>query len=88
MQQIILNGYTLEQLAEALSPLLQPYQGQAPQSQETEILTREQACAFLQINPATLWRWTNKGKVVAFGIENKRYYKKAELLECLKPLKK
>ena len=53
-----------------------------------ELLTREQTCEFLQIDSSTLWHWTNKGKVIAYGIGNRRYYKKAELLECLKPLNK
>lgn len=53
-----------------------------------ELLTREQTCELLQIDSSTLWHWTNKGKVTAYGICNRRYYKKAELLECLKPLKK
>ncbi len=53
-----------------------------------ELFTREQTCEFLQIDSSTLWHWTNKGKVVAYGIGNRRYYKKTELLQCLKPLKK
>lgn len=53
-----------------------------------ELLTREQTCELLQINSSTLFHWTNKGKVKAYGIGNRRYYKKAELLECLTPLKK
>jgi hypothetical protein len=50
------------------------------------LMTRSQVCEFLQINSSTLCHWTNKGKVIAYGIANRRYYKKAELLECLKPL--
>lgn len=53
-----------------------------------ELLTRSETCKFLQIDSSTLWHWTNKGKVTAYGIGNRRYYKKAELLESLKPLKK
>jgi hypothetical protein len=53
-----------------------------------ELLTRTQTCKFLQIDSSTLWAWTNKGKVIAYGIGNRRYYKKAELLESLKQLKK
>jgi len=53
-----------------------------------EILTREQTCQFLQIDASTLWHWCNKGKVTAYGIGNRRYYKKAELLQCLIPLNK
>lgn len=58
------------------------------QSPETDVLmTRAQACEFLQIDSSTLWHWTNKGKVISYGIANRRYYKKAELIECLIPLK-
>jgi hypothetical protein len=53
-----------------------------------ELLTREQTCKFLQIDSSTLWAWTNKGKVISYGIGNRRYYKKAELLESLQQLKK
>ena len=53
-----------------------------------ELLTREQTCEFLQIDSSTLWHWTNKGKVTAYGIGSRRYFKKAEILENLKPLKK
>ena len=53
-----------------------------------ELLTRKQTCKFLQIDSSTLWAWTNKGKVIAYGIGNRRYYKKAELLESLQALKK
>ncbi|MDB9994421.1 helix-turn-helix domain-containing protein [Flavobacteriaceae bacterium] len=53
-----------------------------------DLLTRKQACEFLQIDQSTLWHWTNKGKVIAYGIANRRYYKRSELMEALKPLKK
>lgn len=52
-----------------------------------ELLTRDQTCKFLQIDSSTLWAWTNKGKVKAYGIGNRRYYKKAELLESLQLVK-
>lgn len=58
------------------------------QQDEDVLMTRAQACEFLQIDSSTLWHWTNKGKVTAYGIANRRYYKKAELLKCLIPLKK
>ena len=53
-----------------------------------ELLTRERTCELLQIDSSTLWHWTNKGKVKAYGIGNRRYYKKAELIESLILLKK
>lgn len=50
------------------------------------LLTRDQTCEFLQINSSTLWHWTNKCKVTAYGIGNYRYYKYSELLRFFKPL--
>lgn len=58
------------------------------QKEEEELLTREEACDFLKINPSTLWDWTNKGRVKAFGLGSRRYYKRSQLLESLIELKK
>ncbi|MCF1192959.1 helix-turn-helix domain-containing protein [Mangrovimonas sp. AS39] len=56
-----------------------------PNSQD-ELLTREEASKFLKIDQSTLYHWTNKGKVKAYAIGARRYYKKAELIECLTPI--
>ena len=53
-----------------------------------DLLTRKEAYKFLKIDSSTLWHWTNKGKVKAYGIVNRRYYKRRELIEALKPLNK
>lgn len=53
-----------------------------------ELLTREETCKYLSIDSSTLWAWTNKGKIRAYGLGYRRYYKRSELLECLAPLKK
>ena len=53
-----------------------------------ELMTREETCQFLKIDSSTLWAWTNKGKVKAYGIGARRYYKRSELMECLILLKK
>lgn len=58
------------------------------QKANDDLLTREETCKFLSIDSSTLWAWTNKGKVKAYGIGNRRYYKRSELLKSLTPLKK
>ena len=50
---------------------------------DQELLTREQACTLLKVDPSTLWRWTHKGTVTAYGIGSRRFYKKEELLSSL-----
>ncbi len=53
-----------------------------------ELLSRDETCKFLKVDSSTLWAWTNQGKVNAYGIGARRYYKRSELLECLTLLKK
>ena len=53
-----------------------------PQEKE-ELLTREEASNLLKIDLSTLWRWTNKGQVISYGIGKRVFYKKAELLNSL-----
>lgn len=57
-------------------------------SNPDELLTRDQTCNFLNIDSSTLWSWTKKEKLIAYGIGNRRYYKKSEILECLTLLQK
>lgn len=52
-----------------------------------EFLTRDETIKFLKINSTTLWTWTNKGKIKAYGISNRRYYKRSELIESMKRVK-
>lgn len=89
---ILLQIISPEQLSELISLGLKSQLEELKNSlsihNPDELLTREETCKFLQIDSSTLWAWTNKGKVKAYGIANRRYYKKNELLECLKPLKK
>lgn len=49
-----------------------------------ELLSRRQACEFLQIEQTTLYHWTKAGKIISYGIGNRRYYKRSELIESLK----
>ena len=54
----------------------------APSVKE-ELLTREEASELLKIDLSTLWRWTNRGQVIAYGIGKRVFYKKEELLNSL-----
>lgn len=85
--QIFLNGITLEQLADALKPLLQPQKNVSESTPtENELLTREQVCKLLSINKTTLWKHTKSGKLKSLGLGNRVYYKKSEVLQAVKHL--
>jgi hypothetical protein len=89
---ILLQNVSPEQFKELITSVfrsqLEDFKNNFNANNGDELLTREETCKLLQINSSTLFHWTNKGKVQAYGIGNRRYYKKAELLECLTPLKK
>ncbi|MBP2281952.1 hypothetical protein H4V97_000270 [Flavobacterium sp. CG_23.5] len=89
--QIILQGTTSEALVNLISEgvkiQLDKFKKELANPDPDILLTRDEACELLKINSSTLWHWTNKGKVIAYGIVNRRYYKRAELLAAIKPLK-
>lgn len=90
---IILQDLSVEELQELIGSTVKKNVAELQQELQSkkfteELLTRKQTCKFLKIDSSTLWAWTNKGKVKAYGIGARRYYKRSELLECLTLLKK
>ena len=89
---IFLQGTTPEELAELINKgvksQLDDFKKNFNNKQDDELLTRTEACELLKINSSTLWHWTKKGKVICYGIGNRRYYKKNELLNSSLILKK
>jgi hypothetical protein len=83
--QIFLNGITLEQLAEALVPILNLQQ--AGQSQlASALITPEETCTLLSCKRTSLWKHTKSGKLKSYGLGNRIYYKRDEVLEAVKPI--
>ncbi len=90
---ILLQTLTIEQLQQLIGTSvrngIQELQKELQSKDNSEeLLTREETCQFLKIDSSTLWAWTNNGKVKAYGIGARRYYKRSELMECLTLLKK
>ena len=84
---IFLNGITLEQLAEALKPLLQPKQvNEVTEPTENEFLNRDEVCKLLSINKTSLWKHSKSGKLKSYGIGNRVLYKRSEVIEAVKPI--
>ncbi len=50
---------------------------------DEELLTRDETAKLLKIDSSTLWQWTNKGKITAYGIGARRYYKRGEVMKAL-----
>jgi excisionase family DNA binding protein len=84
--QILIQGYSLEQLAEALKPLFETQTATEPKETENPLLTRDEVCKLLSFNKTSLWKHTKSGKLKSYGIGNKVYYKRSEVLEAVKPI--
>ena len=90
---ILLQTLTVEQLQQLIGTsvkngIIELQKEIQTKDNSEELMTREETCQFLKIDSSTLWAWTNNGKVKAYGIGARRYYKKSEIMECLTLLKK
>ena len=90
---ILLQNLTVEQLQQLIGTsvkngILELQKELQSKDNSEELMTRDETCKFLKIDSSTLWAWTNNGKVKAYGIGARRYYKKSEIMECLTLLKK
>jgi len=89
---ILLQDLTPQQLSDLITQSVKNQlenftEGLNTQNANDDLLTRDETCDFLKIDSSTLWAWTNKGKVKAYGIGARRYYKRSELLEALTLMK-
>ncbi len=79
---ISVEQFKNELLAE-IKQLLETYMSQ--QTEQDEILSRQQTAELLKVSLVTLWDWTKKDIIPAYRIGKKVRYKKSEVLASLKP---
>ncbi|WP_396212766.1 helix-turn-helix domain-containing protein [Flavobacterium sp.] len=86
-KQILLHSITPDELKQTIREVIREELLEVKkqfQEKDSEILmTRKETCEFFKIDSTTLWHWTNKGKIDSYGIGNRRYYKKEDLLNSL-----
>jgi len=84
---IQIQEFTVDELAdqvvEKLLSKMEYYLKELAAKKDDELLTREETANYLKINVTTLWHWTNKGKLISYGIGGRRYYKKQEVIDSL-----
>lgn len=49
----------------------------------SELMTRDEVASFFKINLSTLHAWTKKGKLKAYAVEGRVYYKRAEVEQAI-----
>lgn len=89
-EHIILQGTTPEALARLIVDCVKLEVcliRNNPSPEESEVLlTRQEATKFLSVNLSTLHLWGKQGRIPVYKIANRIYYKKAELLQALRPV--
>jgi hypothetical protein len=84
----ILQNVSADQLEELLTNVLQTQlkdlkKQLLSQTENEDLLSREQVLDLLKINASTLWHWQKKGRIKVYKFANKCYYKRSELMDGL-----
>ena len=77
LQERILSG--VKQQIDELKDQFQP-------KEPPEYLTRNEVRKLLKCDLSTIWNWTRKGKLKAYGIGARVYYRREEVESALTPL--
>ena len=77
IQDAIIAGVRAE-----LESLKKEFQPKEP----TEYLTRTEVKDLLKIDLSTVHNWTKRGKLKAYGIEGRVFYKRSEVEAAIQPL--
>lgn len=67
----------LERIEKAIEKL------NTPNNDDEELLSRIETAKLLKFNLTTLWKHTKSGKLRSYGIGNRVYYKREEILNSL-----
>lgn len=78
-----LTNRICERFKADLDNLKSEFQPRQPQ----EFLTRTYVKEWLNVDMSTIHNWTKSGKLKAYGIGNRIYYKRTEVEQALIPLK-
>lgn len=77
LQEAIVSGIRVE-----IDSLRREFQPKQP----IQYLSRSDVKAMLGVDLSTIHNWTKRGKLKAYGLGNRVYYKRSEVEEAIKPL--
>lgn len=72
----------VKRFEEKLNQLKEAFQPKEP----TEYMTRNEVKDMLHVDLSTVHNWTKKGKLKAYGIGNRIYYKRDEVEQSITPI--
>ncbi len=92
METVQLIGISPEQIQDAILSGVKNQIDELKKSfapkQPTEYLTRNEVSELLKIDLSTLYNWTKSGKLSAYGIGSRVYYKRSEVENAIVKLEK
>lgn len=59
----------------------------AAQRNPQDLITRQELAEWLKIDLSTIHNWKKRGKITAYSIGNRVYFKRAEIEAAMQPLK-
>ena len=83
MEQINITQLDPDEFFEKFKVHLQEVLQKVSEKDSKELLTRQEVSEYLSINLSTLWSYTRSGKLKAYSIGNRVYYKKSEIDQAL-----
>ncbi|WP_127139072.1 helix-turn-helix domain-containing protein [Flagellimonas oceanensis] len=87
MKTVQLIQITLEELSEivvvAVKSEVEKLMTNQSKCDSDKLLTRKEVSEFFKVDISTVHNWTKKGKLKAYGIANRVYYKESELKRAL-----
>ena len=86
-KKVLINEVTADELADMVADKMivkmEKYIQDYLDHRSDYLLTRNEAAEFLNIDISTLYLWVKKGKINSYGIGNRRYFKKQEVIDAL-----
>ena len=74
-------------ILKGVSELIESLKKDFTPKEPIELLTREETAELLKVNLTTIWNYTNQGRLIAYKIGNRVYYKRSEVMDALIQLK-
>lgn len=76
------NEPVLNEIRSGFERLIKEFQPKVPE----EYLTRHEVRDLLRVDLSTVHNWTKRGKLKAYGLGNRVYYKRSEVEAAIQPL--
>ncbi len=76
----------LKSIEKVVKKQLQDYVNIKEPEESEQWLSRNDVAKMLSVNLSTIHRWTESKKLKSYGIGNRVYYRKDEVLKALQPL--